>query len=338
MEDLREKLGLIAGDKMSRKDLISIRVDKTVPSGMNVTKRVCNENCIFDHSKGIRCNDDLFMNERGSALSNEDLASYIARISEASEKKVRVHIAGDGEPTLLNNELVSFIRTLRGLDQVHSIKLTTNGTMLHLGSHSLASRLKEAGLDSINISLHTLDPETFKYITGIDALSIVLKGIDSAIASGLRTSINCVLRPQTLDELESFMDLSREKGITIKFFSALSNTDADQKEYDSLMDKITLILSGVSEEYKNYTYPYDGIVYLVKGAVIDVKDSRINRCPNFHCEYRDQCIEGCRYEARISRIGVLQPCGARKDNRLDLSKSVATREQIVGALLSGGKL
>ncbi len=328
----------VVEEKTSRKDILNIRVDRTVPAGISATKRICNENCIFDHATGARCNDDLFLNEQGPALSNEGFAKIIKDLASVSGKKVRVHIAGDGEPTLLNNELVEFVKMLKGMDIVTSVKLTTNGTMLSSGTPSLAQRLGEAGLDNINLSLHTLKPDTFKEITGIDALDIVLRGIDGAVASGIKTSINCVLRPETLDELGPFIELSKNRGVTIKFFSLLSRTESIQKEYDALIDKLKSSLAAAADEYSGYAYPYDGMVYRIGNAVIDVKDSRANRCPNVSCSYRSMCIEGCRYEARVSRTGILQPCGVRSDNKINLTKPVITRNEIAAALVSGGKL
>lgn len=328
----------IAEDKVLRRDILNIRVDRTVPAGINATKRICNENCIFDHATGARCNDDLFLNEQGPALSNEDFVKIIKDLASVAGKKVRVHIAGDGEPTLLNNELVQFVKMLKGIDIVTSVKLTTNGTLLSTGTPSLARRLGEAGLDNINLSLHTLKADTFKEITGIDALDIVLKGIDSAVAAGIKTSINCVLRPETLEELESFIELSKNKGVIIKFFSLLSHTESVQKEYDALIDKLKSSLAALADEYTGYAYPYDGMVYRIGGAIIDVKDSRTNRCPNISCSYRSMCVEGCRYEARVSRTGILQPCGVRSDNKIKMTKPSITQNEIAAALASGGKL
>ncbi|MDE1851061.1 MAG: radical SAM protein [Candidatus Micrarchaeota archaeon] len=327
----------ILEEKEGRRDYLSLRIDKTVPGGLRITKRVCNENCVFDYATGAKCHDDIVQNGDGEALSNEEFVGLVGKISKAAGKKVRVHIAGDGEPTLLNNELVSFIGMLKSCDAVHSIKLTTNGTMLCMGGTPMALRMKNAGLDSVNISLHSLLPQRFKEVTGIDALGTVLKGIDKAVESGLIVTLNCVIRPETITELDSFVTLSAEKGIKVKFFSLLSDDGNVQRRYDALVDSMMHELDSISEYSESYMHPYDGRIFSIGKAVIEVKDSRMNRCPNMGCGYRNACVEGCRYEARLSRIGMLQPCGVRMDNVIHM-KGGSEDKDILYALASGGKL
>lgn len=327
----------IIGEKSLRGGMLSLRIDKTVPGGKNIIKRVCNENCIFDYVTGARCNDDLIKNSTGYALTNAEILGVIKKISDASKKKIRIHIAGDGEPTLLNGELVSLVELLKESGTVNDIKITSNGTMLTYGKPPLIERLRDAGLNRINVSLHSLNGNTFKEITGIDALPIVLNGIDFAIKANVKTSINCVVGPKTLSELQSFISLSKHKKITIKFFSLLSSDPTIQTSYDALIDEIKQSLLDYSDFHKNYSVPYNGTLFSIGGAVIDLKDSRANTCPNISCNYRAVCTEGCRYEARLSRAGVLQPCGVRLDNAVDLTKN-PDEKKITHALTSGGKL
>lgn len=337
MEDAETRIADIIKEKRGRDNFLSVRIDKTVPEGKSIVKRMCNENCIFDYATGARCNDDLFNNDRGSALTNAEILKAVEKIGYASKKKIRAHIAGDGEPTMLNKELVLLVKMLKESTVIHSVKITSNGTLLTLGNPSLIERLKDAGLNNINISLHSLNKDTFKEITGIDSLPIVLRGVDAAIATGIKTSINCVIGPKTISELDSFIALSEKKGIIIKFFSLLSKDRALQNSYDTLIDKISEALLERADFHGNYSSPYNGTVFSINGALIDLKDSRINNCPNVACAYRDICTEGCRYEARLSRIGILQPCGVRVDNMLDLTGKV-DEKIIKSTLISGGKL
>lgn len=66
--------------------------------------------------------------------------------------------------------------------------MTTNGVLL--GDY--AEELAAAGLDAVNVSLDTLDPEAFHRITRRGELSRVLDSIDRALAAGLRVKLNCV--------------------------------------------------------------------------------------------------------------------------------------------------
>jgi cyclic pyranopterin phosphate synthase len=334
---LEDVVNKIIKEKFDRQNYLNIRVDKTVPTGIKIGKRICNENCIFDKKNNVICHDDNFSRNTALAASNSDMLRILEQISEAVQMKLRVHIAGDGEPTLLNEELVLFVKMLRGSSKVHKIKLTTNGTMLKLGTPCLITRLKEAGLDSINVSLHTLNKTEFIRVTGIDALDTVLKGVREAINANIEVSINCTVREKTLTEIDDFLKFSEETGIKIKFFRLLNDDVKIQNKYDALLDKLNLILTQKAQHIKHYNYPYNGQIFIINGSIVDVKDSRKNTCPNMACSYRNICTEGCRYEARLSGSGILQPCGVRTDNLIDLKNKIESKN-IILSLEDGGKL
>ncbi|MCB0918816.1 MAG: GTP 3',8-cyclase MoaA [Actinobacteria bacterium] len=94
-----------------------------------------------------------------------------------------------GEP-LLRPDVVSIVRDIASLQPRPEISLTTNGLRLP----GLAASLAQAGLNRVNISLDTLDPETFQTLTRRDRLADTLAGIASAGAAGLHPiKINSVL-------------------------------------------------------------------------------------------------------------------------------------------------
>ena len=94
-----------------------------------------------------------------------------------------------GEP-LLRPGLVDVVRRTAGLDPRPELSLTTNG----IGLARVAADLAAAGLDRVNVSLDTLDRDTFKTLARRDRLDDVLAGIAAASAAGLRpVKINAVL-------------------------------------------------------------------------------------------------------------------------------------------------
>jgi len=56
------------------------------------------------------------------------------------------------------------------------------------------------------------------------------------------------------------------------------------------------------------------------------------------CDYRQKCLEGCRYSIRISQDGHLHPCGVKKTNVISLLDKEVTNEQITNCLREGGKI
>lgn len=141
---------------------------------ISVTKR-CNLNCIYCHREG----------EENSA--NEITADRIAEIAKAFyELGVKKLKFTGGEP-LLRRDICEIVSMMPDFEE---ISLTTNGILLE----KLAFDLKESGLDRVNVSLDTLNPETFKFITGGGDLSAVLEGIERAVEARLTPiKLNMVL-------------------------------------------------------------------------------------------------------------------------------------------------
>lgn len=94
-----------------------------------------------------------------------------------------------GEP-LVRKGCVSLVEMIKKTEGVTSVGMTTNGVLLK----EYAQALKEAGLDSLNVSLDTLDTGEFEKLTGRDQLEAVLSGIQAAKRANLPVKINAVSR------------------------------------------------------------------------------------------------------------------------------------------------
>ncbi len=324
--------------KKGRIGALNIRVDKTVPAGIAVQRRICNENCMFVKELGIACHEDNSYRGPGTAISNQEILQMVIKIHESAPMPINIHIAGDGEPTLFEEELVNLTESLRKLDFIRMIKITTNGTRLSHGAQPLAKRLKTAGIDEINVSVHSLDPMGFKEVTGIDALHVVIEGIEAAIVAGIKTSVNCLVREETFKELKSYIELSARFGIRVKFFGFLDESGRNQEYADGLLQRMRDTLMQMADAHAEYTKPYGGVLFQIENAIIDLKDLRINNCPVMDCKARDICLEGCRYHARLSPTGILQPCGVRTDNLIDMKNAKVSNKEILEKLIDGGKI
>jgi cyclic pyranopterin phosphate synthase len=102
--------------------------------------------------------------------------------------------------------------------------MTTNGASFRL----IADDLRQAGLDRVNISCDSLQPDRFAAITRRDALPAVLDGIDAALEAGFApVKVNCVLvRGVNDDEVVDFARFGRERGVSIRFIEFMP-LDAD---------------------------------------------------------------------------------------------------------------
>ncbi len=158
----------------------------------------CNFGCIFCHREGIEDSHVQPMT-----------ADEIRRIVEMCVKfgVTRVKLTG-GEP-MLRSDIVGIVEQIKSTG-VQEISMTTNGTRLA----ELASTLRGKGLDRVNVSLHSLKTETFKFLTQSTRLDETINSIKSAIASGLKpVKLNMtLLKGINESEVDAMMDFSRELG------------------------------------------------------------------------------------------------------------------------------
>lgn len=128
----------------------------------------------------------------------------------------KIRLTG-GEPTL-RKDLLQIVGDLHELkrDGLQKIGMTTNGVALATGSRLLS--LRDAGLDSINVSLDTLVPAKFEFITRRRGLDRVLAVVDEAAALGMDTKVNVVVqRGINDDEVVDLARLAQDKDVTVRF-------------------------------------------------------------------------------------------------------------------------
>lgn len=146
----------------------------------------------------------------GELLSAEEIARFV-RLT-AGEGISRVRLTG-GEP-LVSHRIVPLIREIRSIPQIEDISLTTNGALLP----RLAPQLKDAGLDRVNISLDTMDPEQFGKITRLGRLEQTLAGMDAALAYGFDpVKVNCVVVRRLKQDVFGMARLSVDRPVHVRF-------------------------------------------------------------------------------------------------------------------------
>ena len=118
-----------------------------------------------------------------------------------------------GEP-LVRWNAVSFIKKLKAMPGVEQVTITTNGLEL---AQALPD-FQQCHLDGINLSLDTLDAETFRQLTRRDGLDKALQALDLAAASNIPLKINCVpIQGVNDQELPRIAELAREKVKAVRF-------------------------------------------------------------------------------------------------------------------------
>jgi GTP 3',8-cyclase len=153
---------------------------------------------------------------RADVLTDEETLRLI-RIGVTRLGITTVRLTG-GEP-LLRRDLEWLVASIADLDPAPAIALTTNG----IGLADRATSLAAAGLTRINVSLDTLDPQTFKLITRRPRLADVLAGVEAAVAAGLQpVKINTVLLRGVNDhEAYALLEWALRTGVQLRFIEQM---------------------------------------------------------------------------------------------------------------------
>ncbi len=151
------------------------------------------------------------------ALLSDDEVVRLAGIGVRHLGITEIRFTG-GEP-LLRRGLPGIVARAADLRPRPEISLTTNG----IGLTRLADPLRAAGLDRINVSLDTLNPETFRQLSRRDRLDDVLAGLASAHAAGLRpVKVNSVLMRGLNDgEAPALLEYCLERGYELRFIEQM---------------------------------------------------------------------------------------------------------------------
>ena len=163
----------------------------------------------------LRCS--YCMPEDGiSKIAHDNILSYeelyrIARIAvDIGIDKIRIT---GGEP-LVRRGIVGFLHQLAELPGLEQLVLTTNGVLLE----SMAGDLRSAGIQRLNISLDSLNPEIFRRISRCGDLSRVFAGIEAAQKHGFPIKLNMVVMRGVNDhEILDFAALAASTGATVRF-------------------------------------------------------------------------------------------------------------------------
>ncbi len=175
---------------------------------LSVTDR-CDFRCVYCMT------EDMTFLPRADVLSLEELYLVGKAFVDLGVNKIRLT---GGEP-LVRKDVMKLIQELGAMPGLEELLLTTNGAQLD----KFAIALREAGVNRINVSIDSLDPDRFLRISRVGKLDRVLSGIDAAIAAGFdRIKLNSVImRGYNEDEVIDLATYALERDIDIAFIEEM---------------------------------------------------------------------------------------------------------------------
>jgi cyclic pyranopterin phosphate synthase len=149
-------------------------------------------------------------------LSFEEIVDVVRSANLMGINKIRLT---GGEP-LVRKDIGCLVGMIAAIKDVKDLALTTNGILLG----ELAGELKSAGLMRVNVSLDTLDPVKFKYLTRGGNIQHVFNGIQAAIEAGLDpVKINCVVSGSSDGEdARQVKEFAMLKGLHVRFIHQMN--------------------------------------------------------------------------------------------------------------------
>jgi cyclic pyranopterin phosphate synthase len=247
----------------------------------------CNLNCIYCHAEGEV--------SPGSLLTAEEIAAVMRVAAEFEFRSIKFT---GGEP-LLRRDLPEIIR---GVPSGMECSLTTNGTLLA----GLAEELKEAGLSRVNVSLDSLDPETYRKITRKDCLADVLEGIEAALDAGLTpVKLNMVVLSGINEhEVPAFLDFVKgNRDLVLQLIELMDIRDCPyHSELSDLEEDLARQSTHILTRRMHHRHKY-----CCNGSEVEVVR------PLHNTEFCAFCNR-----LRLTSDGMLKPCLLRTDNHVDI--------------------
>ena len=163
--------------------------------------------------------DGVCKKSHAAMLTEDEMILAVEAAAALGFRKLRIT---GGEP-LVKRNILSICARAAAVDGIDEVCITTNGLLLS----ELAAELRGAGVSRVNISLDTLDPRRYTYITRIGSLDRALAGLESALSAGFqRVKINTVLIGGfNDDEIAPLAELSRTYPVDVRFIELMPMYD-----------------------------------------------------------------------------------------------------------------
>ncbi len=264
---------------------------------ISITQR-CNIHCAYCHREG----EVQRANRSAEKMSVEE----IVRIAKTAVSLgiSRIKLTG-GEP-LMRKDICEIIKGIAALPGLRDLSLTTNGILLG----AMARELRAAGLKRVNISLPTLNPETFRKLTG-GKLEDALEGVEAAIAVGFNpVKLNMVvLSDVNVDDVPSMIDFACKSNVILQLIELdpINVGNAYYTAHHRSLDEQEAMLRQKAVSVETRKFMHNRRIYHLPDVTVEVVHPIENSEFCMHCT-----------RMRVTSDGKLKPCLMRNDNLTDI--------------------
>ena len=204
----------------------------------------CNYHCFFCHREGQRF---LARNE----MTPEEIERLVRIASRLGIRKVKLT---GGEPTV-RSDILEIVRRIK--PHVVDLSMTTNGSRLK----ELAKPLAKAGLDRVNVSLHSLKPDVYRRITGVDMLDVVLEGIEEAVKYLSPVKLNMtVMKGLNEGEIWDMVDFAAKTGAILQLIELEAPREVEETAF-----------------FRKYFYPLKPVERELEKRAVEIRERRMHR-------------------------------------------------------------
>ena len=204
---------------------------------VSVTDR-CDFRCVYCMS------EDMTFLPKQDLLSLEELDRLCSAFVRLGTRKIRVT---GGEP-LARRGVMTLFRSLSrhiGAGALDELTVTTNGSQLA----RYAQELRDCGVERVNVSLDSLNPDRFRKLTRWGDFAQVMKGIDAADAAGLKIKINAVaLKGVNDEEAPEMIAWAHGRGFDLTFIEVMPLGDVAEARFDQYLP-LTELRAQLSRRY-----------------------------------------------------------------------------------------
>jgi len=264
---------------------------------ISITQR-CNLKCTYCHREG----EVARANVSAEKMSVEEIVR-IARVA-ISLGITRIKLTG-GEP-LMRQDATEVVKGIAEIPGLRDLSMTTNGLLLD----RLAKPLCTAGLKRVNISLPSLNPETYQKLTG-GKLENALAGVKAAIEAGFSpVKLNMViLKGINVGDVPEMIDFVSDMGVILQLIELdpVNVSSAYYEKHHRLLDDQEAMLRDRALKIETRRLMHNRLIYHLPNVTVEVVHPTENSDFCMHCT-----------RLRVTSDGKLKPCLMRNDNVTDI--------------------